>query len=62
MNTAADILSRLEMDISEKRSLKIKEDILIKPIEVNIDSTGIEQEEPVFFDTTDQQKTTDKEH
>ena len=61
MNTAADFLSRLEMDPNEKVILKIREDILTKPIEVNIKSTGIAQEETVFFDTTDQQETTEKE-
>ena len=28
---------------------------------MNIESTGIEQEEPVFFDNTDQEQTTEKE-
>ena len=32
-----------------------------KPIEVNIESTGIAQEELVFFDPTDHQETTEKE-
>ena len=41
----------------EKRILKIR----VKPIEVNIESTGIAQDEPVFFDTTEQQETTEKE-
>ena len=41
--------------------LKIRKDIATKPIEVNIESTGIAQEEPVFFDPTDQQETTEKE-
>ena len=54
MNTAADILSRLEMDPNEKLILKIREDIPTKPIEVNIESTAIAQEETVFFDPTDQ--------
>ena len=61
MNTAADFLSRLEMDPNEKIILKIGEDIPTKPIEVNIESTGIAQEETVFFDPTDQQETTEKE-
>ena len=61
MNTAADFLTRLEMDPNEKIILKIREDIPTKPIEVNIESTGIAREEPVFFDTTDQQETTEKE-
>ena len=53
MNTAADFLSRLEMDPNEKVILKIREDIPTKPIDVNIESTGIAQEETVFFDPTD---------
>ena len=61
MNTAADFLSRLEMDPNEKMNLKIREDNPTKPIEVNIESTGNAQEEPVFFDTTDRQETTEKE-
>ena len=61
MNTAADFLSRLELDPNEKIILKIREDIPTKPIEVNIESTGIAQEETVFFDPTNQQETTEKE-
>ena len=61
MNTAADCLSRLEMDPNEKIFLKIREEFPIKPIEVKIESTGIPQEEPVFFDTKDLQETTEKE-
>ena len=61
MNTAADFLSLLEMDPNEKVILKIREDIPTKPIEVNIESTGIAQEEPVFSDPTDHQETTEKE-
>ena len=59
MNTAADFLSRLETDPNEKK-LKIREDIPTKPIEVNIESTGIAQEEMVFFDPTDQLETIEK--
>ena len=67
MNTAADFLSSLEMVNekiiwrNEKIILKIREDNRTKPIELNIDSTGIAQDEPVFFDTTDQQETTENE-
>ena len=61
MNTAVDFLSRLEVDPYEKVILKIREDIPLKPIEVNTEYTGIAQEEPVFFDTTDQQETTENE-
>ena len=41
--------------------LKSRQDIPTKPIKVNIESTGIAQEEPVFFDPTDHQETTVKE-
>ena len=61
MNTAADILSRLERDPNEKVILKTREDIPTKPIEVNIESTGIVQGETAFFDPTDRQETTEKE-
>ena len=61
MYTAADFLFRLEIDPNEKIILKNREDIPTKPIEVNIESTGIAQEETVFFYTTDQQETTEKE-
>ena len=61
MNIAAEFLSRLEKDYNERLILKIREDIPTKPIEVNIQSTGIAQEEPVFFDSTDQQESTENE-
>ena len=61
MSTAAVFLSRLEMDPNQKIIIKIREDLPTKPIEVNIESTGIAQEEPAFFDTRDQQETTEKE-
>ena len=61
MNTAGDFLSRLEMDPNQKLILELREDIPTKPIEVNIESTGIAQEEQVFHDPTDQQETTEKE-
>ena len=41
MNIATDFLSRLEMNPKQKVILKIREDIATKPIEVNIESTGI---------------------
>ena len=49
------------MDLNEKIILKNRGDFPTKPIEVNIKSTGLAQEEPVFFDTTDQHETTEKE-
>ena len=61
MNTAADLLSRLEIDPNEEIILKIREDIPTESIEVNIQSTGVAPKEPVFIDTTDEQETTEKE-
>ena len=61
INAAADFLSRLEMDPNEKKFLKNREHIPTKPIEVNIECTSIAQKEAVFFDTTDQHETTEKE-
>ena len=56
LNTEADFSSRLKVGVNEKIIFKLREDIPTKSIEVNIESTGIAQEEPVFFDTTDQQE------
>ena len=61
MNTAAEFLSCLETDPNEKIISKIREDFPTKLIEVNTESTGIPQEEQVFFDPTEQQETTEKE-
>ena len=41
VNTAADFLSRSEIDPNKEIILKIREDIPTKPIEVNIESTAI---------------------
>ena len=46
MNTAADFLSRLEVDPNEKTFLKIKEAIPTKSIDVNIEFTGIAHDNP----------------
>ena len=60
-NGHPDFPSCFETDPKEQINLKIKDDILTKPIEMNIESTGIAPVEPVFFDITDQHETTDKE-
>ena len=49
MNTAADILSRLESDAKERTILKIIEDVPAQTIEINIESTVMAQNQPVFF-------------
>ena len=52
-NTAADYLSRMEMDPTEKLVLKIREDVETRPIEVNVQSAGVSEEEQVFFTKED---------
>ena len=47
-NTAADYLSRMEMDPTEKLVLKIRADVETQPIEVNVQSAGVSEEEQVF--------------
>ena len=52
-NSAADYLSRMEMDPTEKLVLKIREDVETRPIEVNVQSAGVSEEEQVFFTEED---------
>ena len=51
-NTAADYMSRMEMDPTEKLVLKIREDVETRPIEVNVQSAGV-SEEHIFFTEED---------
>ena len=48
-NTAADFLSRLELTPKEKVQLKLRDDIITAPIEVNLQSTDVADEEQLFF-------------
>ena len=48
-NTAADFPSRIELNPKERVDLKIREDITIRPIQVNLQSTDIADEEQLFF-------------
>ena len=52
-NTAADYLSRMEMDPTEKLVLKIREDVETRPIEVNVQPAGVSEEEQIFFTEED---------
>ena len=52
-NTVADYLSRMEIDPTEKLVLKIREDVETRPIEVNVQSAGVSEEEQVFFTEED---------
>ena len=49
VNTAADFLSILELKVTEKIRLKIREDIPIAPIEVTTSSSDVADEEQTFF-------------
>ena len=49
MNTVADFLSRTEVNPTEKLEMTIRNLIHTKAIEVNIQSTGIVEEEQIYF-------------
>ena len=49
MNTAADFLSRAEVNPTEKLETNIRNDITTKAIEVNIECTGVAEEEPLYI-------------
>ena len=48
-NTAADCLSRTDLNLEEKVELKIRNDITIQPKQVNLQSTDVAGEEQFFF-------------
>ena len=65
VNTAADFLSSLELKVTEKIGLKIREDIQTTPIEVTTSSSDVAEEEQVFFtqrdnDNESEEQTLDK--
>ena len=49
MNTAADFVSRTEVNPIEKLEMSIRNDIQTKAIELNIQSTGIVEEEQIYI-------------
>ena len=53
VNTAAHFLSRLELKVTEKIRLKIREDIQTTPIEVTTSSSDVADEEQLFFTQAD---------
>ena len=54
-NTAADYLSRLKISPKEKLILRIREDISITPIEFNVQSAGVTEEEQIFYTDDDEE-------
>ena len=61
INTAADFLSRLELKVTEKICLKIREDIQTTPIEVTTSSSDVADEEHVFFTHADDAKESEEQ-
>ena len=53
VNTAADFLSKLELKVTEKIRLKIREDIQTTPIEVTTSFSAVADEEKFFFTQAD---------
>ena len=53
VNTAVDFLSRLELKVTEKIRLRIREDIHTMPIEVTTSSSDVADEEQFFFTHAD---------
>ena len=54
-NTAADYLSGLEICPKEKLILRIREDISTTPIELNVQSAGVTEEEQIFYTDDDEE-------
>ena len=61
VNTAADFLSRLELKVTEKIRLKIREDIPITPIEVTTSSSDVADEEQFIFTHADDGKESEEQ-
>ena len=61
VNTAADFLSRLELKVTEKIRLKIREDIQTTPIEVTTSSSDVADEEQIFFTHADDGKESEEQ-
>ena len=61
VNTAADFLSRLELKVSERIRLKIREDVKTTPIEVTTSSPDVADEEQFFFTQTYDQDETEEQ-
>ena len=61
VNTAADFLSRLELKVTEKIRLKIREDMHTTPIEVTTSSSDVTDEEQTFFTHADDGKESEEQ-
>ena len=61
VNTADDFLSRLELNVTEKIHLKIREDVQTTPIEVSTPSSDVADEEQFFFAQPESQDETEEQ-
>ena len=61
LNTAADFFSGVEVKITEKIRLKIREDIQTTPIEVTTSSSDVADEEQFFFTQADKENESEKQ-
>ena len=61
VNKAADFLSRLELKVTEKIHLKIREDVQTTPIGVSTSSSDVADEEQFFFTEPDSQDKTGRQ-
>ena len=61
VNTAADFLSRLELKVTERICLTIREDVQTTPIEITTSSSDVADEEQFFFTHTDDQHETEEQ-
>ena len=61
VNTAADFLSRLELKVTEKIHLTIREDVQTTPVEVTTCSSDVAEEEYFFFAQADGQDETEQQ-
>ena len=61
VNTTAEFLSRLELKVTEKIHLKIREDVKTKPIEVTTSSSDVADEEQFLYTQADGQDETDEQ-
>ena len=61
VNTAADLLSRLELKVTEKIRLKIREDNHTTSIEVTTSSSDVADEEQIFFTHADDAKESEEQ-
>ena len=59
VNTTAEFFSRLEVKVTEKIHLKVREDVQTAPVEVTTSSSNVADEEHFFFAQADSEDKTE---